>query len=99
VAQAVRIADPFVRISGHWLLRRLAPDCSRIPLVSLPKAKDELNLLHAMGQETANIHLGTTTARKRIIRDLRQRPAKWLHHASAKMADLMRTDWKDWARK
>ena len=99
VAQAVRIADPFVRISGHWLLRRLAPDCSRIPLVSLPKAKDELNLLHAMGQETANIHLGTTTARKRIIRDLRQRPARWLHHASAKMADLMRTDWKDWARK
>jgi hypothetical protein len=99
VAQAIRIADPFVRISGHWLLRRLAPDCSRIPLVSLPKAKDEFNLLRAMGRETANVHLGTKTAHKRISRDLRKRPAKWLHHASIKMANVMRVDWKDWARK
>ena len=95
LAKAVRIKDPFVRMSGRWLLRRLAPDCSRIPLASLPKAKDELNLLHAMGWETANIHLGTKTANT-IMRDLSKRPARWLQIASTKMAEAIRADWKTW---
>jgi len=99
IFQAVRIADPFIQISGPWLLRRLAPDCSRVPLASLPKAKDEISLLRAMGSETANIHLGTITAQERILRDLRQRPAGWLHDASTKMAEAVRADWKAWGGK
>ena len=53
---AVRVLDPWVQLSGSWIVRRLAPDCSRVELAALPKDRDEQKLLHAMGQETANVH-------------------------------------------
>jgi hypothetical protein len=59
IRKAVRVAHPFSAIHGHWLIRRLAPDCSRVELESLLNVKDELKLLHAMGWETANVHLRT----------------------------------------
>jgi hypothetical protein len=97
IDQAVRVADPFLAVRGRWLLRRLAPDCSRIELGSLPKAKDELKLLHAMGWETANIHLGVRAAAGRVRQDLNRRPAKWLRQASEAMAEATLADWKEWA--
>src|SRR5450755_1417956 len=60
---SVRCPDPFVRLKGRWIVRRLAPDCSRIELSALPKERDEMRLLHAMGFETANVHLGSRKAR------------------------------------
>ena len=54
---AVRCPDPFVHQEGRWIVRRLAPDCSRIELSSMPKVRDEAKLLYSMGFETANIHL------------------------------------------
>jgi len=96
IGQAVRVADPFLQIAQPWLLRRLAPDCSRIPLASLPKQKDEISLLRVMGWETANIHLGTKGAGKKILQDLRKRPAKWLRETTAAMAQSTEEDWKSW---
>lgn len=58
----VRSPDPFLRFTRRWILRRLAPDCSRIELASLPNARDERVLLRAMGAETANVHLASTRA-------------------------------------
>jgi hypothetical protein len=60
-------------------VRRLVPACSRIELNSLPKKRDEARLLHAMGWETANIHLGNPKATKSVLRDLERRPSGWLH--------------------
>ena len=97
IGQAVRVADPFVGVKGHWLIRRLAPDCSRIELGSLPTTRDELKLLHAMGWETANIHLGTKAAVRRVLKDLSQRPGKWLRRAAEAMAKATLEDWKGWA--
>ena len=57
-----RCPDPFVRVRGRWIIRRLAPDCSRIELSSLPEEHDACRLLHCMGWETANIHLGSEPA-------------------------------------
>ena len=48
--RAVRVQDPFYAISGNWIVRRLAPDCSRIEL----GGRDERKLLRVMGWETAN---------------------------------------------
>ena len=98
IDQAVRVPDPFVKVNGHWLIRRLAPDCSRIQLGSLPKTRDELKLLHAMGWETANIHLGTKAAGGRVLKDLNQRPGKWLRRAAEAMAKATLEDWKAWAK-
>jgi hypothetical protein len=96
ISQAVRVADPFVRLHGQWLIRRLAPDCSRIEMAALPGIKDDLKLLHAMGRETANIHLGSRANTRQVAADLRKRPAKWLRKAAAAMAQATLADWKCW---
>jgi hypothetical protein len=96
VDRCVRVPDPFVRVQDDWVMRRLAPDCSRIELFMLPAARDEERLLYAMGWETANIHLASPTAARDVLRDMKKRPARWLHHASKAMVAATRSDWKDW---
>jgi len=93
---AVRDIDPFVRLRGSWIVRRLAPDCSRVELASMPKERDESRLLRAMGFETANVHLGTPRAAKAILRDLAKRPADWLHEAATAMVKATTADWREW---
>jgi len=93
--RAVRCRDPFVTVKKRWLVRRLAPDCSRIALAALPKERDEERLLHAMGWETANLHLGSRSAR-RLLADLRDRPRHWLVDAAQVMAEAVTKDWKEW---
>ena len=95
--KAVRGRDPFVRMREHWVVRRLAPDCSRIELADLPKSRDELRLLYYMGWETANVHLGTARA-KDILTDLSKRKAGWLPDAASRMLKTTRADWKEWRR-
>jgi hypothetical protein len=96
LARAIRVPDPFLHLFGTFLVRRLAPDCSRILLTSLPEDHDEARLLQAMGFETANIHLGTQAAIPAILRDLKDRPRRWLHRASKKMLKAVKRDWKKW---
>ena len=91
-----RAPDPFVRLKGRWIVRRLAPDCSRIELSHMPKERDETKLLHAMGFETANIHLGTPRARDAILRNLRSRGRDWLHETSSRMVKATTDDWRLW---
>lgn len=93
---AVRVRDPFVHVRGNWIVRRLAPDCSRIELSTLPKSRDEALLLHSMGWETANVHLGSREAVRAIVRDLARRPGRWLHQAAKKMTKALTREWKEW---
>ena len=94
--QSVRAIDPFVRLKGRWIVRRLAPDCSRIELAAMPKERDESKLLHAMGFETANVHLGTARAAKAILRDLGSRPRHWLHDSALAMTKAVTQDFQAW---
>jgi uncharacterized protein (DUF2252 family) len=94
--RSVRAIDPFVHLRGRWIVRRLAPDCSRVELSSMPKERDETRLLHAMGFETANVHLGTARAARTILRDLAKRPRNWLHTSAANMVKATTADWRDW---
>jgi hypothetical protein len=94
---AVRSVDPFVKLKGRWIVRRLAPDCSRIEMASLPEQRDELKLLRAMGFETANVHLGSAKAAT-IIKDLKKRPSVWLHQDAHRMVDAVVEDWEDWRK-
>lgn len=96
VDRAVRAVDPFVRLKGRWIVRRLAPDCSRVELTSMPRERDESKLLHAMGFETANVHLGTPAKTKAILKHLKQQPAHWLHIAAANMVKATTRDWREW---
>jgi hypothetical protein len=96
VQTAIRVQDPCVRFHGHWLVRRLAPDCSRIELISLPQERDEARLLYCMGWETANMHFGSRAAIPQVKRDLAARRGRWLHKASKAMLAACMGDWKDW---
>lgn len=88
---AVRCTDPFVRVQKRWIVRRLAPDCSRIELSALPRERDEIRLLHAMGWETANVHLGGARP-KIILADLKKRRPDWLLDAARKMEQAILAD-------
>jgi len=96
ISRAVRCSDPFVQLRGRWIVRRLSPYCSRIELVTLKPAGAELRLLHAMGWETANIHLGSRMARSAILRHLKKQKAKWLHAASDEVLKAVLSDWETW---
>jgi hypothetical protein len=96
ISRAVRCPDPFVQLRGRWIVRRLSPHCSRIELATLRAPGKEMRLLRAMGSETANIHLGTKTARKLILRHMQKQKARWLHKATQEMLLAVREDWKTW---
>lgn len=93
---AVRAKDPFVHLENKWLVRRLSPDSSPIELASLPQKRPEDRLLHAMGWETANVHLATRRAIKSVQLDLRRRPGRWLQDAARNMSKAIVKEWKDW---
>jgi hypothetical protein len=96
--QAIRCPDPFVRQSGRWLVRQLAPDSSPIEIETMSGQKDQDRLLHAMAWETANVHLGTARAAARIVADLNSRSGKWLRTAVKDMAAATIGDWKEWKK-
>jgi len=98
ISRARRCPDPFVQLRGRWIVRRLSPHCSRIALADLNAKGEEFDLLHSMGWETANIHLGTHAARTNILKHLRKQKGKWLHKATEQMMEAVRDDWKVWKK-
>ena len=96
MAQAIRADDPCFAVRKPWIVRRLAPDCSRIELADLPAKRDERRLLRAMGWETANMH--GRGARRAIARDLTSRKSRWLLRAAGEMVDATLADWRAWKK-
>ncbi len=97
-ACCLRVQDPFVRFHNRWLVRRMAPDCSRIELASLTAERDEARLLYSMGWETANMHFGSPQLIPQIKRDLAKQKSRWLHKAAKAMSNATLEDWKDWRK-
>jgi hypothetical protein len=97
LTRSVRCPDPCMTVSSAWLIRRLAPDCSRIALNALPKKRAEELLLESMGWETANIHLGSCSPRA-VRADLKRRRKHWLYDAASRMSDAVEDDWREWRK-
>ena len=98
IASAVRSHDPFQKIVGTWLVRRLSPDSNPIEIADPPKERDEEVLLRAMGTEAANVHLGTRRAVNNILKDLRIKKADWLRSAAKTMAKAVEREWKKYKK-
>jgi hypothetical protein len=98
VTRCLRVQDPFVHFHSRWLVRRLAPDCSRIELASLTAERDEARLLYSMGWETANMHFGSPQAIPEIKRDLAKRKSRSLHNVAKAMCKATMKDWEDWRK-
>jgi hypothetical protein len=79
------------------VLRRLAPDCSRIEFTVARLAVEQTDLLRAMGAETANVHIGSGPRRIAAVRkDLDSRSPEWLKVASRTMERVTITDQLAW---
>ena len=98
IRSAVRSPDPFQIIEGSWLIRRLSPDSNPIDIQTLPKHRDEQLLLHSMGAEAANVHLGSKRQVAAIQKDLRSRKSNWLRSAAVEMAQMVEKDWKHYRK-
>jgi uncharacterized protein (DUF2252 family) len=96
--EAIRAADPFMHVREGWLLRRLAPHCTRIDIGDYPKRRDEAHLLHAMGREIANVHLGSRDRVPAVRHDLMRRGDTWLLVAAQRMVAATLADWEAWRK-
>ena len=99
---AIRIPDPFFQVHDRWLIRQLAPDIAKI---EMPRERDKRlalapDLLHLMGRETANIHLGSRTGADLAdrLRRLNQN-AEWFPAATDRMVACTRKDHAKWAER
>jgi hypothetical protein len=90
--------DPWRRQSGKWVLRRLAPDATRLELSALRRKHDEAAFLHSMGAEAANVHLCGAGSAKQLRKDERARHAVWLLDAARTMARVTEHDHAEWSR-
>ncbi len=97
MSRAVRSRDPFQEMMGTWLIRRLSPDSNPIDIDELPKKRDEETLVYAMGCEAANVHLGSKSAIKRVLKDLRARKSDWLRSAAKDMAKVVEKEYEQYA--
>jgi hypothetical protein len=101
---AGRSPDPTVAVDGRWIVRRLAPDSSRIELGDLPKQKasprkQQAALLSWMGQELANLHLASEYQLSAVRADLDARSANWLRRAVAVMKKTTIEDFEDYSHR
>jgi hypothetical protein len=95
---AVRCQDPSLKVTRHWIARRLAPDCSRIDLGELPKKRQEVALFRAMGWEIANIHCGSSHVAA-VREHLAALPPGWLHEATEIMRFALHAEFRHWQRR
>jgi hypothetical protein len=95
IGEATRMQDPILHFEKNWMVRRLAPHCTKIELSSLPRKIDELKLLMAMGTELANIHY---RYRKEILKDFKSRKKSEWKEAILEMTELTMSDWKEFKR-
>jgi hypothetical protein len=98
VNRAVRCPDPFLAPRGTWVGRRLSPSNSRIELAELPPDADVAMVLHSMGFETANVHLGHDRVEvlKKAARSIK---ASDFGARVRALEKAVMADWKDWCRK
>jgi hypothetical protein len=96
IEHAVRSHDPYQKTIKGWVVRRLSPDSNPIEVDNLPKERDEYTLLHAMGKEVANVHLGSKKHISNVLKDLRSRDQNWLRKAGKKMVRALEKDWKEY---
>jgi uncharacterized protein (DUF2252 family) len=99
---AVRVPDPHFQVHDEWLVRQLAPDVAKIEMPENERDKRLAlapALLRLMGQETANIHLGSRNRDdlEKLLNGL-DRDERWFPAATERMAACTREDHAEWAK-
>lgn len=93
-----RAPDPWYRLVGNIIARRLSPNNRKIEAATIDVKLHGHRMLKAMGFELANIHAGTRGAGVAIGKDLKARQAGWLVAAAEKAAAATRADYKSFRK-
>jgi len=92
---ATRAPDPYMNVTGAFVIRRLAPDSRKAELGDEAGADLREELLEAMGREIGSLHAATADV-PAVQRDLRKRDLDWLHAASKIAASAVTDDFRSW---
>lgn len=90
-----RSPDPWLRVDGAVVVRRLAPNSRKIELGTAHRAVRR-RLLRAMGRDLASVHASDRNAVPGVKDDLERRGFGWLAAAARAVAEATERDWKAW---
>lgn len=93
LAQAIRCPDPTLKVDDGWLVRRLAPDGSRVELSDLPRKRDDEKMFAAMGREVGAVHKRADKA-EAAVAFLKALPPKRLLSAARDMLAAQDADFQ-----
>ena len=91
-----RARDPWYRVEEGMILRRLSPNNRKVEAEKEGVSLLTHDMLHAMGLELANVHLGTGDRRDAILRDLASRKAGWLLADAKRAAAAVAAEFEAW---
>ncbi len=94
VEVACRAPDPALYLGESWVVRRLSPEARKVEIDEVEHAPDQKHLLHAMGRELANVHIGSSGGARPIRSYLERLPDDWLRRASALAVERVRENYE-----
>ncbi|HYN45258.1 MAG TPA: DUF2252 family protein [Allosphingosinicella sp.] len=90
---AYRSPDPWLRLDGRVVVRRLAPNSRKLDLGKQP-GRVRLRLLKAMAADIAGVHAADRERLPAVREDFGRRKAGWLRAAARAVAEATERDWK-----
>lgn len=91
-----RAPDPFLKLHGKFIFRRLAADSHKIELGADAGSDLRTDLFRAMGFDLASIHAAGSAGAAALRNDLKKRPRGWLNNAGKAAAAAVKHDYEEW---
>jgi hypothetical protein len=93
-----RPIDPWYRIEGNLVVRRLSPNNRKIEAEDNISSLLSGDMLEAMGLDLANLHSGSEGSAAAIKADLGKRKAGWLAASAKTAAEAISKDYTEWVK-
>ena len=95
-AASTRSPDPFLKIDGDFILRRVTADTRKVERTMDFDRKLDRRLVGVMGFELGTLHAASTGLVDAILNDLRERPGGWLGDCAKSLAAAVEEDYAAW---
>ncbi|MDF3886684.1 DUF2252 family protein [Cupriavidus basilensis] len=92
---AYRSPDPFLHVSGGFILRRIAPESRKLELADVTRAGNGPQLLRAMGRDVGSIHAAHKRAPE-VLEHVRHMPKGWLVDCVRHSTAFVLEDYETW---
>jgi hypothetical protein len=93
-----RAPDPWFRLVGHIVVRRLSPNNRKLDAAEFPLNLTNKKMLRLMGRELGAVHAGLHDRRRAVMRDLEARDPDWLRSAIKRAAKFIRDEHREWRK-